>query len=187
MCNTDTRDVKATVAQIKKLEKLGCELVRVAVPDMTAAKVLREIKRKIDIPLVADVHFDFRLALESIKQGIDKLRINPGNIGSQDKIKAIVLAAKKRKIPIRIGVNSGSLERDILTKYNNKVTAEGMVESAMRHVKILENLDFYDIIISLKASDVERTVKAYRLLSQKLDYPLHLGICLLYTSPSPRD
>jgi len=168
--------VKATVAQIKKLEKLGCELVRVAVPDMTAAKVLREIKRKIDIPLVADVHFDFRLALESIKQGIDKLRINPGNIGSQDKIKAIVLAAKKRKIPIRIGVNSGSLERDILTKYNNKVTAEGMVESAMRHVKILENLDFYDIIISLKASDVERTVKAYRLLSQKLDYPLHLGI-----------
>lgn len=176
MCNTDTRNVKATVNQIKKLEKLGCELIRVAVPDMSAAKSIGEIKKKIDIPVVADIHFDYRLALESIKQGIDKLRINPGNIGSQDKIKAVVLAAQKRKIPIRIGVNSGSLERDILTKYGNKVTAEGMVKSAMRHIKILEDLDFYDIVISLKASDVERTVRAYRLLSKKIGYPLHLGI-----------
>lgn len=176
MCNTDTHDVKATVAQINGLEKLGCELVRVAVPDMAAAKAIGEIKKKINIPLVADIHFDYRLALECIKQEIDKLRINPGNIGSEEKIKAVVKAAKKQKIPIRIGVNSGSLEKDILKKYDNKVTAQGMVESALRHIKILENEDFYDIVISLKASDIQRTIQAYRLLSQKVDYPLHLGI-----------
>ncbi|MEW6408070.1 MAG: flavodoxin-dependent (E)-4-hydroxy-3-methylbut-2-enyl-diphosphate synthase [Patescibacteria group bacterium] len=176
MCNTDTRDVAATVAQIKELEALGCEFVRVAVPDVIAARAIGEIKRKINIPLVADIHFDYRLALECVKQGIDKLRINPGNIGSEEKIKAVVGAAKGRKIPIRIGVNSGSLEKDILKKYDDKVTAQGMVESAMRHINILENLDFRDIVISLKASDVQRTVEAYRLLSQKVDYPLHLGI-----------
>lgn len=176
MCKTDTCDVKATVSQIKKLEKLGCELIRIAVPNMAAVKAIGEIKKKTKIPLVADIHFDWRLALEVLNQGIDKLRINPGNIGPKDKIKAVVLEAKKKKIPIRIGVNSGSLERDILAKYNNKVTAEGMVESAMRHIKILEDLDFYDIVISLKASDVLRTVEAYRLLSKRVDYPLHLGI-----------
>lgn len=176
MCNTDTRDVKKTVAQIKKLEALSCELVRVAIPDMIAAKAVGAIKRKINIPLVADIHFDYRLALECAKQGIDKLRINPGNIGSQDRVQAVVGAAKKRKIPIRIGVNAGSLEKDILEKNAGKVTAEGMVESALRHIKILENLDFRDIVISLKASDILRTVEAYRLLSKKVDYPLHLGI-----------
>lgn len=176
MCNTDTRDAKATATQIKKLENLGCELVRVAVPDMAAAKTIDEIKQKINIPLVADIHFDYRLALEAVKQGIDKLRINPGNIGSAERVKAVVEAAKKRKIPIRIGVNSGSLEKDILAKNGGKVTAQGMIESAMRHIKILENLDFRDIVISLKASDVARTVEAYRLLSQKVDYPLHLGV-----------
>lgn len=176
MCNTDMRDVKATVKQIKELEKLGCELVRVAVPNMVAARAIGAIKKKINIPMVADIHFDYRLALEAAKQGIDKLRINPGNIGSKDKVRQVVEAAKKRKIPIRIGVNSGSLEKDILKKYGDKVTPQGMVESAMRHIKILENLNFFDIVISLKASDVLRTVQAYRLLSQKVDYPLHLGI-----------
>lgn len=176
MCNTNTRDVRATAAQIKELEKEGCELVRIAVPDMTAAKAIGEIKRQTNIPLVADIHFDYRLALEAAKQGIDKLRINPGNIGSAERIKAVVEAAQKRKIPIRIGVNSGSLEKDILKKSDGKVTAEGMVESAMRHIKILESHNFYDIVISLKASNVTRTIEAYRLLSEKVDYPLHLGI-----------
>lgn len=176
MTNTDTRDVKATVDQINQLEKVGCEIVRVAVPDMKAAKAISQIKSQINIPLVADIHFDYRLALESIKQGIDKLRINPGNIGSPDRVKVIVKEAKKRKIPIRIGVNSGSLEKDILEKYNGKVTARGMVESAAYHIKILEDNDFFDIVVSLKASDIQRTIEAYRLFSQKFNYPLHLGI-----------
>ncbi|MFH1575601.1 MAG: flavodoxin-dependent (E)-4-hydroxy-3-methylbut-2-enyl-diphosphate synthase [Candidatus Nealsonbacteria bacterium] len=168
MTKTDTRDVKATVKQIKKLEKIGCEIIRVAVPDMKAARALGQIKKQINIPLVADIHFSAELALEAIKQNVDKLRINPGNIGSEEKIKAVVLAAQKKKIPIRIGVNAGSL--------GGKATAEAMAESAMRHIKILEKYNFQDIIVSLKASDIERTVSAYRLLSQKVDYPLHLGI-----------
>lgn len=176
MTKTDTRDVRATIKQIKELEKIGCEIIRLAVPDMAAAKALGKIKRQIKIPLVADIHFSHELALEAIKQGVDKLRINPGNIGSEEKIKAVVLAAKKKKIPIRIGVNAGSLEKDLLAKFNGRATAQAMVESAMRHIKILEKYDFNDILISLKASDIERTVEAYRLLSKKVDYPLHIGI-----------
>lgn len=176
MCNTDTRDVEATVRQILALEKEGCEIIRVAVLDMEAAKAIGKIKKKIHIPLVADIHFDYKLALECIEQGIDKIRINPGNIGSEEKIKAVVTACKKKKIPIRIGINGGSLEKDILKKYKDKVTAEGMVESAMRHIKILEKYKFKDILISMKASDIERTVEAYRLLAKKVDYPLHIGV-----------
>jgi len=176
MCNTDTRNVKATVAQILKLEKAGCEIVRVAILDMEAAKAVGKIKKQIHIPLVADIHFDHKLALEVIAQGIDKVRINPGNIGSEDKIKAVLNACKKNKIPIRIGINGGSLEKDILKKYKDKVTAEGMVESAMRHIRILEKYKFKDILVSLKASDIKRTVEAYRLLAKKVDYPLHIGV-----------
>ena len=176
MCSTDTRDVEATVNQIWELEKAGCEIVRVAILDMEAAKAIGEIKKRIHIPLVADIHFDHKLALEVIAQGIDKVRINPGNIGSEEKIKAVVMACKKNKVPIRIGINGGSLERDILKKYKGKVTAAGMVESAMRHIRILEKYKFKDILVSLKASDIERTVEAYRLLSKKVDYPLHIGV-----------
>ncbi|MEI7891422.1 MAG: flavodoxin-dependent (E)-4-hydroxy-3-methylbut-2-enyl-diphosphate synthase [bacterium] len=176
MCTTDTRDVKATVKQIRILQMAGCEMVRIAVPDMTAAKAIGAIKKQISIPLVADIHFSAEFAMEAMRQGIDKLRINPGNIGNEEKIKMVVLEAKKRKIPIRIGVNGGSLEKDILQKYKGKVTAKAMVESAMRHILILEKYGFKDIVISLKASDIERTVEAYQLLSQKVNYPLHIGI-----------
>lgn len=176
MCNTDTRDVAATVAQIKELIQAGCEIIRVAVPDMEAARALGEIKKQISIPLVADIHFSADYALEAIAQGVDKLRINPGNIGDEKKVTMLVKACKKKKIPIRIGINGGSLEKDILEKYNGQVTPEAMVESAMRHIKILEKNDFFDIAISLKANDVERTVRAYRLLAKKVDYPLHIGI-----------
>lgn len=176
MCNTDTRNVRKTVAQIKRLEKVGCEFARVAVPDMVAAKKIAEIKKRINIPLVADIHFSADLALEAIRQGIDKLRINPGNVQPMSKMKEIACLCKRKKIPIRIGINGGSLEKDILKKYKNKVTAEGMVESALRHVRILEKFNFKDIVISLKASDIERTVEAYKLISEKVDYPLHLGI-----------
>jgi len=176
MCNTDTRNVSKTVAQIKRLEKAGCELVRVAVPDMKAAKALGRIKKNINLPLVADIHFSADLALESIRQGIDKLRINPGNIGSEEKIRKVVEAAKRHKIPIRIGVNAGSLEKDLLAKYQGKATAKAMVESAMRHIRILEKLNFRNILVSLKASDIERTVEAYRMLSKKVNYPLHVGV-----------
>ncbi len=176
MCNTDTRDVKKTVAQIKKLEKAGCEIIRLAVPDMPAAKALGKIKKRINIPLVADIHFSAELAMEAIKQGIDKLRINPGNIGSEEKIIKLVKECKKNKIPIRIGVNAGSLEKEVLKKYKGKATAKGMVESAMRHIKILEKHNFKNILISLKASDIERTAEAYRMLSRKVDYPLHIGV-----------
>jgi (E)-4-hydroxy-3-methylbut-2-enyl-diphosphate synthase len=176
MTNTDTRDVAKTIAQIKKLETAGCELIRVAVPDMKAAKALGKIKKRIKIPLVADIHFSADLAIEAMKQGIDKLRINPGNIGSVEQVKKVVAMAKAKKIPIRIGVNAGSLEKDILKKYNNKVSAKAMVESAMRHIRILEKYNFRDILISLKASDIERTVGAYRLLSEKVNYPLHIGV-----------
>jgi (E)-4-hydroxy-3-methylbut-2-enyl-diphosphate synthase len=182
MCNTDTRDVDATVAQIKQLIQAGCEIIRVAVPDMEAAKALGNIKKQINIPLVADIHFSAEYAMEAIRQGVDKLRINPGNIGSREKVEMLVKECKNKKIPIRIGINAGSLEKEILEKYDGKVTSEGMVESAMGHIKILEENDFYDIAVSLKANDIERTVEAYRLLSEKVDYPLHIGITEAGTS-----
>ncbi len=176
MCNTNTRDMTATVAQILKLEKAGCEIIRVAVPDMAAAKALGKIKKRIHIPLVADIHFDYKLAIEAAEQGVDKIRINPGNIGSDENVKKVVTVCKKKKIPIRIGINGGSLEKDILRKYKGKVTAAGMVESAIRHIRILEKHNFRNILISLKASDIERTVEAYRMLAKKVDYPLHIGV-----------
>lgn len=182
MTNTDTRDVKATVAQIRALEKAGCEIVRFAVPDLASAKAIAAIRRQTDVPLVADIHFDYRLALESINNGVDKVRINPGNIGSLDKTKMVVEAAQKRSIPIRVGVNSGSVPKDILAKHQNKPTPAALVESAVRHVQILENLNFEDIVISVKASDVYPMIESYRLLSQKVDYPLHLGVTEAGTS-----
>jgi len=175
MTNTDTADVKATVKQIKALEKAGCELVRAAVPNMEAAEAVGKIKKSIDIPLIADIHFDYRLALKVIDKGIDGLRLNPGNIGNKERIETVVKAAKDKKIPIRIGVNAGSLEKDILERYSHP-TAEAMVESALRHIRILEDLDFHEIKISLKASDVWKTIQAYRLLAKKVDYPFHIGI-----------
>jgi len=175
MTSTDTRDVEATVNQILKLEKVGCDIVRCAVPDMIAAEAIKDIVKRIHIPLVADIHFDYRLALKSIENGIAKLRINPGNIGSVEKIKLVAMAAKEKGIPIRIGVNSGSLESDILEKYG-KVCAQALVESALRHVEILENLDFYDIVISIKSSDVVMMIESYKLISGSVDYPLHLGV-----------
>ena len=175
MTNTDTRDVEATVNQILELEKVGCDIVRCAVPDMIAAQAIKEIVKRIHIPLVADIHFDYRLALKSIENGIAKLRINPGNIGSIDKIKLVAEAAREKNIPIRIGVNSGSLEKDILQKYGH-VCAEALVESALRHVEILENLKFYDIVISIKSSDVVMMIESYKLISSKVNYPLHLGV-----------
>ena len=175
MCNTKTTDTNATVAQIKALQNAGCDIVRVAVPDMEAARNLGNIIKEINIPLVADIHFDYKLALEAIKQGISALRLNPGNIGGEEKVRAVVKAAKEAHIPIRIGVNAGSLDKKILAKYG-AVTPEALVESAMQHVKILEDLDFYDLKISLKAHDVPLTLAAYRLMSKTVDYPLHLGI-----------
>ncbi|WP_303690828.1 flavodoxin-dependent (E)-4-hydroxy-3-methylbut-2-enyl-diphosphate synthase [Megamonas hypermegale] len=175
MTNTKTTDTAATVAQIKALEKAGCDIVRLAVPDMAAAENIANIKKQVNVPLVADIHFDYRLALKAIEQGIDALRINPGNIGDEDRVKAVVEAAKTKHIPIRIGVNAGSLDKKLLAKYG-KVTAQALVESAMEHVRILEKLDFHDIKISLKAHDVPLTLDAYRLMSETVDYPLHLGI-----------
>ncbi|MGB8658226.1 MAG: flavodoxin-dependent (E)-4-hydroxy-3-methylbut-2-enyl-diphosphate synthase [Candidatus Zixiibacteriota bacterium] len=175
MTKTDTRDVSATIKQIRKLEKAGCEIIRVAVPDMEAASALPKIKRGIKIPLVADIHFDYRLALKAIDAGVDKLRINPGNIGAEWKVKEIVKAAKERKIPIRAGVNAGSLPRDLLAKYQ-KASPPALVEAALRQVRILENLNFQDIVVSLKAFDVPTTVEAYQLISKKTSHPLHLGI-----------
>ena len=175
MTITDTRDVASTVSQIKRLEESGCDIVRVAVPDMDAARALGPIRNETRIPLVSDIHFDYRLALESIKQGVDGMRINPGNIGARYRIKAVVDACREKRIPIRIGVNSGSLEKDILRKYEHP-TAEALVESAMRHVRILEDLDFYDIKISVKSTDVRKMITAYRMLAEKTEYPLHLGV-----------
>ena len=175
MCNTDTRDVKATVDQIKRLEKAGCEIIRVAVPDMEAAECIRDIKKSIDIPLVADIHFDYRLALRCMENGIDKIRINPGNIGSADRVKQVADMAKRNGIPIRIGVNSGSLEKNLVEKYGG-VTPQGLVESALGHIKLLEEKDFYDIAVSIKASNVPFSVEVYELLSDTVDYPLHVGI-----------
>ncbi len=173
MTTTDTADVKSTVEQIHGLEDVGCEIIRVSAPTMEAAKALKEIKKNINIPLVVDIHFDYRIALEAVKY-VDKLRINPGNIGNPDKVQQVVKACKDYGIPMRIGVNLGSLEKDLFDKYG--YAPEAMVESAMRHLKILEELDFYDTVVSLKASDVPRMVKAYRLFAEKTDYPLHLGV-----------
>lgn len=175
MTKTDTRDVRATVAQIRRLERAGSEIVRLAVPDRGAAKALREIKKKARVPLIADIHFDHRLALAALDAGVDGLRINPGNIGSGDKVREVARAAGDKGVPIRIGVNSGSLEKDILARRGG-VTAEAMAESALRHIRILEDLDFRLIKISIKAPDVPRTLKAYRLLAQEVDYPFHAGI-----------
>ncbi len=175
MCNTKTKDVDATVKQILDLENAGCEIIRVACLDLEDAKAIKHIKEKIHIPIVADIHFDYQIALEAINAGVDKVRINPGNIGSKEKVKAVVDECKNKKIPIRIGVNAGSLEKELLEKYG-KPTAEAMVESAKRHVDILEELEFYDIVISLKASDLDLCIKAYELASKEFNYPLHLGI-----------
>ena len=175
MCTTATHDVEATVAEIQQLAEAGCEIIRVACPTERDAKALGAIRSRIRIPLVADIHFNYRLALIALDQGIDKLRLNPGNIGARDRIEAVVRKAKERKVPIRIGVNSGSLEKDLLEKYKHPVP-EALMESAQRHVGILEELDFHDIFISLKASDVPLMVAAYRLASKAFDYPLHLGV-----------
>jgi len=175
MTKTDTRDVQATVAQIKSLEKAGCDIVRLAVPDMDAAKSLGEIKKQTNIPIVSDIHFDYKLALEAVRQGVDGMRINPGNIGAKYRIKAVVDAVRERGIPIRIGVNSGSLEKDILKKHGSP-TPEALAESAFRHVQILEDLDFRDIKISVKSTDVKKMIAAYRILAESCDYPLHLGV-----------
>ena len=176
MCNTKTADVAATVNQIKALESVGCEIVRVAVPDMEAAEAIKEIKKQINIPLVADIHFDYRMAILAMENGADKIRINPGNIGSHDRIKAVVDCAKERNIPIRVGVNSGSLEKEILDKYRGHVTAEGIVESAMDKVRIIEELDYDNIVVSIKSSDVMMCVKAHELIARECKYPLHVGI-----------
>lgn len=175
MTNTNTCDVDATVTQIKQLEEAGCELVRVTVNNSEAAEAIKEIKRKISIPLVADIHFDYRLAIKSIENGVDKLRINPGNIGDDEKVRLVVDKAKEYKVPIRIGVNGGSLEKSILKKYG-KVCSEALVESAMYHIKLLEKFDFTNIIVSLKSSDVRMMYRAYKEISEKINYPLHLGV-----------
>ncbi len=175
MTNTRTADAAATVAQIKALAAAGCDIVRLAVPDMAAAETLGEIVRAVDVPLIADIHFDYRLALEAIRQGIAALRLNPGNIGGPDNVRAVTAAAKKAHIPIRIGVNAGSLDKKLLAKYG-RPTAEALVESALGHVRLLEAEDFHDIKISLKAHDVPLTIAAYRRMSEAVDYPLHLGI-----------
>ena len=174
MTNTKTQDVAATVEQIHRLEQAGCDIVRVAVPDREAAFAIGEIKEQISVPLVADIHFDYQLAIESAAAGADKIRINPGNIGGEDRVKAVVQACRVRNLPIRIGVNGGSLEKDVLAKYG--LTPKAMLESAMAHVRLLNRFDFDDICISVKSSDVRLTVAAYRLLSMETDYPLHLGV-----------
>lgn len=181
MLNKRSDDVKGSVEQAVQLEKAGCDIVRAAIPDMEAIKLIPAIKEKISIPLVADIHFDYRLALEAVAAGIDKIRINPGNIGSMDRVKKVADACRSKNIPIRIGVNSGSLEKNILAKYG-KVCPEALVESAMEHVKLLEQFDFDDIVISIKSSDVQTMIKTYRLAAEKCNYPLHLGVTEAGTS-----
>lgn len=175
MTNTDTRDIASTVSQILRLEEAGCQIIRCAVPDMEASEALRDITKLIHIPLVADIHFDYKLALNSINNGVSALRINPGNIGSIDRVKAVAEAARDNGVPIRIGVNSGSVEKDLLVTYG-KVCAEALVESALRHIEILDNLNFNDIVISLKSSNVLQMIESYRLISSKVNYPLHIGV-----------
>lgn len=175
MTNTDTRDAQKTIIQIKELEKAGCDIIRVAVPDMEAAAVIKEIKKNINIPLIADIHFDYKLALESVKNGVDGLRINPGNIGSKDRVKEVIKACKDKKIPIRIGVNSGSINKIYLEKYGG-VNVNSMVESALEHINILRDMDYNDMVISLKATDIHLTVNSYKRISELVDYPMHIGI-----------
>ena len=175
MTNTNSADVEATVKQINELEKAGCQLVRMTINNVKAAEAIKEIKKRVNLPLVADIHFDYRLALLAIENGIDKLRINPGNIGSDENVKKVVEAAKEKNIPIRIGVNSGSIEKEILEKYG-KPCVEALVESALYHVRLLEKFNFFDIVISLKSSNVKMMVEAYRKISSLVDYPLHLGV-----------
>lgn len=175
MLNIPASDIEGSVRQAVELEKAGCEIIRAAIPDMEAVKLIPAIKNVVTIPLVADIHFDYRLALESVSAGIDKIRINPGNIGDFEKVKAVAKACVDKNIPIRIGVNSGSLEKDILAKYGSP-TAEALCESALRHAELLERCDFHDIVISIKSSDVPTMIKGYRLLAEKTDYPLHLGV-----------
>ena len=176
MTNTKTKDVEATVKQILDLEKAGCEIIRVACLDMEDAKAIKSIKEQIHIPIVADIHFDYKIAICAIEAGVDKVRINPGNIGGKEKVKAVVDKCKEYNVPIRIGVNAGSLEKDLLEKYGGKPTAKAMVESAKRHVQILEDLDFYDIAISLKASNLDLCIESYEEAAKEFKYPLHLGI-----------
>ena len=176
MTNTKTKDVEATVKQILDLEKAGCEIIRVACLDMEDAKAIKDIKEQIHIPIVADIHFDYKIAICAIEAGVDKVRINPGNIGGKEKVKAVVDKCKEYNVPIRIGVNAGSLEKDLLEKYGGKPTAKAMVESAKRHVQILEDLDFYDIAISLKASNLDLCIESYEEAAKEFNYPLHLGI-----------
>ncbi|MFV3013327.1 flavodoxin-dependent (E)-4-hydroxy-3-methylbut-2-enyl-diphosphate synthase [Clostridium botulinum] len=175
MTNTDTRDAKSTLNQIKRLEEIGCDIIRCAVPDIEASEALKIITKESKIPVVADIHFDYKLALESIKNGVDALRINPGNIGSMERVKMVAEAAKGKSIPIRVGVNSGSLKKDILDKYG-RVCPEALVESALQHVNILEKCNFNDIVISIKSSNVMQMIESYRLISEKVNYPLHLGV-----------
>ncbi len=175
MTNTRTDDVKATVEQILRLEAAGCDIVRCTVPDINAAKALAEIKKEVSIPVVADIHFDYRMAIAAIENGADKIRINPGNIGSIDKVKAVVDAAKERNVPIRVGVNSGSLEKNLVEKYGG-VTAEGIVESAIDKVKMIEDLGYDNLVVSIKSSDVMMCVKAHELIDKEINYPLHVGI-----------
>lgn len=176
MTNTKTKDIDSTVKQILDLEKAGCEIIRVACLDIEDAKAIKDIKEKIHIPIVADIHFDYKIAICAIESGVDKVRINPGNIGGKEKVKAVVDKCKEYNVPIRIGVNAGSLEKDLLEKYGGKPTAKAMVESAKRHVKILEDLDFYDIAISLKASNLDLCIESYEEAAKEFNYPLHLGI-----------
>ena len=175
MTNTKTQDVAATAAQIRRLAEAGCDIVRCTVPDMEAALAVAQIKREISIPLVADIHFDYKMAIAAIEHGADKIRINPGNIGSREKVAEVVRAARERNIPIRVGVNSGSLERELVEKYGG-VTAEGIVESALDKVRIIEDLDYDNLVISIKSSDVMMCVRAHELLADKTQYPLHVGI-----------
>ncbi|MCI9264043.1 MAG: flavodoxin-dependent (E)-4-hydroxy-3-methylbut-2-enyl-diphosphate synthase [Oscillospiraceae bacterium] len=175
MCNTPTQDVEATVAQIKRLESAGCEIIRMAVPDMAAAQAVGEIRKNISIPLVVDIHFDYKLALECVRQGCDAVRINPGNIGGPEKVAAVAKACKGKGLPIRIGVNGGSLEKPLLAKYGG-VTAEALVESAFGHIRLLEECGFSDICVSLKSSSVPITMRAYELMSRESDFPLHIGV-----------
>ena len=175
MCNTKTKDVEATIKQILDLEKAGCEIIRVACLDKEDAKAIKSIKEKIHIPIVADIHFDYRIALEAISSGVDKIRINPGNIGSKDRVKLVVDACKDKGIPIRIGVNSGSIEKELLEQYG-KPTAKAMIESAKKHIEILENLNFYDYAVSLKASNLDLCIEAYEEAAKEFECPLHLGI-----------
>ncbi|MFA6184669.1 MAG: flavodoxin-dependent (E)-4-hydroxy-3-methylbut-2-enyl-diphosphate synthase [Candidatus Shapirobacteria bacterium] len=174
MCNTPTKNIKATVAQILELEKEGCEIIRVAIPDIESARTIGDIKKQINIPLVADIHFDHLLALEAIKQGIDKVRINPGNIGSEEKVKSVVKACQEKNVPIRIGVNVGSIEKELLSKFGP--TPKAAVESCLKHVRILEKLNFKNMLLSIKFNDVPQMIEGYRLLASKVDYPLHLGV-----------